>query len=97
MGCNQSPDKIDTPVSILDYKDISFDADGSNRVIKFDVLVTFCILIDSLVILSLSEIGATKFSFDSSILSLGDYESLIASSSSKSSLDFSFLLFGNTK
>ena len=45
------PDKRETSVDILDYKNISFGADGSNWLIKFDVLVTLCVLIVSFVVL----------------------------------------------
>ena len=58
-------------------------------------MVTFCVLIYSLVILSFSEIDATKHSFYYYILSLGDSELLVAFPSSKSPLDF-FLISGVT-
>ena len=67
----------------FDYKNISISAYVYNLPISFYVLVTFCVLIDYLVILSFSEIGATQVSFSFSILSLGDTEFLVASSSSK--------------
>ena len=80
-------DKRETSVGILDSNYISVYDGGSNLIVKLDVLVTFCVLVDYLNIFSFSEIGATKFSFFS-ISSLGDYKSLIASSRSKSYLAF---------
>ena len=79
-------DNRETAVGILDSKNIYVHADGSNWITQFDVLFTLYVLIDSLFILSFLEIGATKISFDSSILSLGDFEFLLSSSSSKSFL-----------
>ena len=46
------PDKRETPVDILDSNNISVGADGSNWLIKFDVLFNFCVLMDYLVIFS---------------------------------------------
>ena len=65
-------DKRETSVGILDSRNIYVSADGSNWLIKLHVLITFCVLIDYLVILHFSDIGATKLSFVSSISSLGD-------------------------
>ena len=86
-------DKRESSVGILDFNNIYVSAYGSNWLIKFDVLVTFCVLVDSLVILYCSGIGATKLSFFNSILLLGDSKLLVAYSSSKSFLDF-LLIFG---
>ena len=53
-GVTTDPDtlyKREKPVRILDSTNIYFGADGSNWLIKFGVLVTFYVLIDSLGIL----------------------------------------------
>ena len=68
----------------MDTRNISCGSDGSNWLIIVDILVTFCVLVDYLVVLSISALGATKSSFDFYILLLGDTESLGASLSSKS-------------
>ena len=67
-----------TPDHVPYKKETSVSADSYNWVIKFYVLVNLYIFIDSLVIFTFSEIGATKPSFYSSILSLGDSEFLLA-------------------
>ena len=72
----------------MDYNNTSVSTDGYNWLIKFDVLVNFCVLIDSLVILSFSESGATNHSFYSFILSLCGSELLVVSSLSKSFFGF---------
>ena len=70
---NTVPHKRETPVGILNSNNNYFGADSYNRRIKFYVSVNFFVLIDYLVILSFSEVVATKLSFDYSFLSLGDY------------------------
>ena len=76
------PDKRETSVVILDSENISVSADGLNWLIKFDVLVTFFVLIDSLGIFSFTEIGATKLFFSSYLKSIIDSEFLVYFSSS---------------
>ena len=39
--------KRETSVAILDNKKGSFGSDGYNRLIRVDILVTFCVLVDS--------------------------------------------------
>ena len=87
------PDKIETSVRILGFTIIYFGSDGSNWLIKFGVLVTFSVLIYSLGILYLSEIGATNFSFDSYLPPLDYSESLVVYSSSKSPLTFFLVIW----
>ena len=77
---------METSVGILDSRNISFGYGGSNWLIRVDVLFAFCVLADYLVGLSISELGAKKYSFGVSILSLGDTEPFSASLSSKSSV-----------
>ena len=91
------PYKRETSVLILNSTIISFGADGSNLLIKFGLLVTFCFWIYYLGIFSFSEIGATNLSFDYSFLSLDESGSLVVSSSSKPYLTFFSLLFGVTE
>ena len=67
------PDKIETSVRILLSTIISFGAGGSDLLIKFGALVTFCVLIDYSGNVFFPEIGATNFSFASFFLSLDDY------------------------
>ena len=69
------PDKRETSVGVLDTNNISCGDDGSNRLIIVDILDTLCVLVDYLVVLSISALGAKKSSFDFSILSLGATES----------------------
>ena len=78
-------DKRETSVGILEYSNIYFGADGYNWLIRVDVFVTFYVLVDSSVVLSISELGATEYSFAFSIVSLGDNEHFRDSLSSKSS------------
>ena len=62
----------------MDYNNIYFGAYGSNGLIKVYVLVTFCVLVDSLVILSISALGAKRPSFIISILYLSTTEIISA-------------------
>ena len=64
------PDKIETSLRILLSTIINFGADGSDCLIKFGSLATFYVLIDSLSIMYLPEIGVTNFSFAYFSLSL---------------------------
>ena len=72
-------------------KNISLGYYVSNWLIKVYVLVPFCVLVDSLVVLYISALGYTKSTFIFSILSLGATGSISASLSSKSSLDSCFI------
>ena len=56
-------EKTETSVRILGFTIIYFGAGGSDWLIKFGALVTFCVLIDSLGNIHFSKIGATIFSF----------------------------------
>ena len=57
-------EKTETSVRILGFTIIYFGAGGSDLLIKFGALVTFCVLMDSLGNIHFSKIGATIFSFD---------------------------------
>ena len=82
------PEKKATSVHIFLFNIIFFGDDGSNWLIKLGVMVNFCVLIYYLGILYFSNIGGNNFSFAFYLLSLDDSESLVVSSSSKSSLTF---------
>ena len=81
-----TPDKMETSVRILLSIIIKFGADGSDWLIKFVALVTFCVLIDYLGIMPFQESCASNLYFSYFPLSLDDYEYLVIYSSSKSSL-----------
>ena len=80
-------DKRETSVGILDYNNICFGSDGSNWLTRVQLLVTLCVLVDYLVVLSISALGDTYSSFAINISSLGDTESISDSLSFKSFLD----------
>ena len=80
------PDKIETSGGILDSRNIYFGDDGSNGLIIVYRLVTFCVLVDYFLVLSISALGDTKYSLAISILSLGDTEYFDAYLSFKSSI-----------
>ena len=75
-------DKRQTLFRIFLSTIIYFDAGGSDWLIKFGALVTFCFLIDSLHNTIFMVTGDKNFFFDFYSLSLDDYESLGAFSSS---------------
>ena len=58
-----SPDKMETLFRIFSFTTIYFGADGSDLLIKFGALVTFCVLIDSFGIVYYPEIGANNSPF----------------------------------
>ena len=57
------PEKLETSARILSSPITYFGADGYDGLIKYDALVSLCVLIYYLGILSFPEIGATNFSF----------------------------------
>ena len=57
------PDKRETLVGILDANNISCGANGSNWLIIVDILVKFCVLVDSVVALSIQALGSKNDPF----------------------------------
>ena len=64
-------EKRETLVGILDTNKIYCGANVSNLITRVVIWVNFCVLVYSLFVLYISALGATKPSFDFSILSIG--------------------------